>query len=338
MHKFASTDWQALMSGQVPVLFCTLTLSPEYWDDTRTAKKGVAAVQRWLASLDGFQGGMVRREYGTRRGALHYHLIVLGLPRLDVRELARIWSQAVAYRPALGNPEFLRVEVQRTETADHVARYLCKYVSKAAWEGAPARKGAPRGEGAARESSFPGQEAGRPLSKAQNATEQAGSPANIEDLERGDSHTGTRYWSFWGSWPFCEAETLDFSSLPGAADAGKAARIIATRARRLFRRWRVDLERVRITRELRSRSYDAGNGWHCPYETLSPGARRQADALISKAAQRHCKAFQRSKLGFLRTPGGFTLFLAPGMIDLMLVSSCERDYFLPFPGCANLPG
>lgn len=337
MHKFASTDWETLMRQQVPVLFCTLTLSPEYWDDTRTAKKGVAAVQRWLAAIDGFQGGMVRREYGTLRGCLHYHLIVLGLPRLDVRELARVWSQAVAYRPALGNPEFLRVEVQRTETADHVARYLCKYVSKAAWEGAAARKGAPTGEGAARESSLPTPEGCSPLSKAQNATEQAGSPANIDDLERGDSHTGTRYWSFWGSWPFCETETLDFSALPGSPDVGKAARTIATRARRLFRRWRIEVERVRITRELRLRSYHAGNGWHVPYDNLPPCARGEADALIAKAAQRHCKSFQRDKLRFLRSPGGFTLFLSPALIDQMLVSSLEREYFLPGPRCANLP-
>jgi hypothetical protein len=341
MHKFASTDWESLMRLQVPVLFLTLTLSPEYWDDTRTAKKGVAAVQRWLSSLDGFQGGMVRREYGAKRGCLHYHLIVLGLPRLDVHELRRLWSRAVAYRPALGKPEFLRVDVERTETADHVARYLCKYVSKAAWEGAARRvEGTPRKEG--RDHAAGAEPPASPegvvaLSKAQNSTQEAGTPANIDEWERGDSHTGTRYWSFWGSWPFCETEILDFSALPGASDAGKMARKIATRARRLFRRWRVELERVRIVRELRLRSYHAGAGWHVPYDHLPPCARGEADALISKAAERHCKAFQRSKLRFLRAGGGFTLFLSPAMIDAMLYSSAERQVFTPGPRVANLP-
>jgi hypothetical protein len=347
MQKFASTDWEALMRANVPVLFLTLTLSPEYWDDTRTAKKGVAAVQRWLSDLDGFQGGMVRREYGSKRGAMHYHLITLGLARLDVQQLRRLWSQAVEYRPALGKPEFLRVDVERTETADHVARYLCKYVSKAAWEGA-ARRGVCPGtelaEGAGTQA--PAEVSCTPesggeclaLSKAQNSTEGAQSPGNIEEMERGDTHTGTRYWSFWGSWPFCEMEFLDFSALPGAADAGKLARKIGTRARRLFRRWRVELERSKVVRELRSQSYPAGNGWHSPYANLGPCARKQADIQISKLADKHCKAFQRGKLRFLRAGGGFTLFLSPTLIDAMLYSSASRDVFMPGVGVANLPG
>lgn len=290
MERFAATDWQALMDAGVPVLFLTLTLTPEYWGELRVCKKAVAAIERWLATLPGFQGGMVRREYGTKRGALHYHLIVLGLSRVDAGELRARWSRAVRYSPALDKPQFLRVDVDRAESIERVCKYLCKYVSKAAWEGAIRDGGPPVSTGDT------GTDSPLALSKAQIATEEA-------DANLSDSHTGTRYWSFFGPWPMADEQVLPVPD-------GLTPRQYAARVRRTFRKWRVTAERAAIRKRMGLESYEAeiaANSWvSCGMRAsvLNKG-RAAVEVEVSKFAKRQ---------GWLKSGGGFVLFLSPAMM------------------------
>lgn len=301
MERFAATDWARLMASGTPVLFLTLTLTPEYWGELRVCKKAVAAIERWLSGLPGFQGGMVRREYGSKRGALHYHLIVLGLSRVDAQELRARWSRAVRYVPALDRPQFLRVDVERAESIERVCKYLCKYVSKAAWEGA-IRDGGPTAL-----AGDTGAELPLALSNAQISTEHG-------ETNLSDSHTGTRYWSFFGPWPMAEAQLLP---LPD----GLTARQYAARVRRIFRRWRVSVERDAIRKRI-----TVGGGTARDLQNnqfLNESMREALLREISRVVAVESKRFERTKLRWLRSGGGFKLFLSPAMMDKLVNNATD---------------
>lgn len=330
MEKFATTDWRTLVQSGTPVLFCTLTLTPEYWDQLKVCKRGLARLQRWLLTLPGFQGGMVRKEYGAKRGALHYHLILLGLSKLDLDQLRQRWSDAMRYQPAEGAPRYLRVDVQKAESSERVCKYLCKYVAKAAWEGAAAREGSPvRGEGPARGGALRTLESAVTLSKAQIATRGEETTANIEHSSDADTHTGTRYWSFFGDWPFSESEVIPLEAST-VEPPDILARKLAARVRRLFRKWRAAVEYTSTFSSL-AHNCSLGGGDRRPLSEIPEPYRAEFHRSIVAEAQKTKATFRRKKLRWCRTAGGFALFLSPTMIESCLYSAFSCDVRLDTP-------
>lgn len=134
MQKFASTDWEALVQAGTPIIFMTLTTSREYWTDELRVYKGMRKMERWLKTLDGFQAAIVRKERGSKSGMLHYHIVILGVQDVKEKLVRQKWSTFLEYSGTRKGG--LECDVQRTETAQRVCKYLCKYLSKVAYEGA----------------------------------------------------------------------------------------------------------------------------------------------------------------------------------------------------------
>lgn len=231
MAAFASLDYQALADAKVPLWFVTLTTPESYWDDY----KGVyRALRRFRDTLhyeqtpQGYLGAFVRREIGSKRGMLHYHLVVIG-GKLDLKDVMLLWSRS------LRSDVCVRVDVQSLETPDRVARYLSKYVAKVGYEGKERVKAAdasasPEPEASAAE--------GASLSEAHNV-----------GTGDGSAYTGGRWWYIWGkdTLPWAEVVTV----------LGDQAKVIAKHFKRIFRKWLVEKA---IKREVAQANASIGRG------------------------------------------------------------------------------
>lgn len=178
MHKFAGVDWQGADERGLHCLFITLTMPPRYWQALDVVKRALAAFRRRLFRKYGATGAFVKREYGAKRGALHYHLLLLGhIDFIDADWLREAWTRAFARGLMPPEPgQLFRVDIEKPKSAQHVARYLAKYVAKVGYEGAPAARGG-------------GAPPDLALSKGHNRP-------NDSHAERG-VESGTRFWYIW---------------------------------------------------------------------------------------------------------------------------------------------
>jgi len=308
MRKLACTDWRLLVARGTPLLFLTLTSTPEYWGNTRRLKKGLAAVERWLYT-QGVYAFTWKREIGELRGMEHYHLLTLGAATLDAVELARVWSKALRYEPA-GRPEqYLRVDVKQAETPEIAARYLCKYVSKMVWEGSRAAGGcAPRG---ARDCH---------LFKSQNSTELEKVPQNGPE----NSHTGTRWWGFSSSWPFADAVVFPFHELK-ATDSQLTLHKFVARVRRMFRKWRISVERRSLERKLRKSFTHGSSKGEDAISRFDGEFRAFIERRLVEEAARQLAKFKRRGLAWARGPAGFALMMDPNLLSQMMVAAIAQE-------------
>lgn len=222
MAKFASLDYAAMSAASVPLWFVTLTTPECFWNDVRFVYKSLRRFRdalEYSETPNGYLGAFVRRELGSKRGMLHYHLVIVGgdMKRFPVGDT---WARSLRHEGKV------RVDVQPLETAEKVAKYLSKYCSKVGYEGKE-RPSADPCVGACEGASGAAEDA--PLSKAHTV----GNPQ--------DAYTGQRWWSVWGE------ETLPWGEV--VTILGDQAKEISKSLRRIFRRWRVQKEVQRIDRQ-----------------------------------------------------------------------------------------
>jgi len=222
MCKFASLDWNRLACEETPIWFITLTTPIEYWDSQLEVYRGLRRFADCLQYRFGHEehfGAFVRQERGSKRGMLHYHIVLIGASECNTsrfRHWVRVnWTRALRYEGGL-----VRVDVQPVDNAQRVGKYLSKYCVKVGYEGAgPAGSDAsdPAGAGAGSET----------LSKAHNVGN--------------GGYTGGRSWYVWGSasLPWAEVELIVDDSVA-----------LAKRVRRIFRRWLVSKVQERNRRLL----------------------------------------------------------------------------------------
>ena len=141
MLKCAALDWTRIVEERIPVRFITLSIPEELWTRGRFCFRGLDKFRRWIEGIRGFQGAIVRRELGEKRGAVHYHLMVFGVPFPECRnvrsEVARKWTDCLdaADFPGVkrnGGWVVTDIEVANEES---ISKYLTKYCCKAAYEG-----------------------------------------------------------------------------------------------------------------------------------------------------------------------------------------------------------
>lgn len=232
MGKFASLDFEYLASRSIPIHFLTLTTPVEYWSQGREVYK---ALRRFRDRLEycygskGYLGAFVRREYGGKRGMLHYHPIVIGCESLPHAWVESTWSECLRYDGKV------RVDVQRPESAERVAKYLCKYVSKVGYEG---KLEGPKAPAEVCVAGSAGALGAAPLSKAHNVGNE------------GQGYTGGRWWYIWGKDTLPWGESIIF--------VGEFGKAIAKRVRRIFRRWLVEQTRSRLRRSAELLVMDIG--------------------------------------------------------------------------------
>jgi len=213
MLRFASLDWAAIAASGVLVWFATLTTPMEYWGDPQHVYLSLRRFRRcFLRDHPEVSGVFVRRELGAKRGMLHYHLVIIGGEGLKGSYIQRLWTTC------LGHTSPVRVDIQVARNGQELSRYLAKYCSKAAWEGAER----------ARQGSGGADTAARALSNAHNGT--------------GDRN-GARWWYVWGNDTLPWAEQFEAVGVEAAA--------LAKRIRRIFRRWQVSVVAKRVDKHMK---------------------------------------------------------------------------------------
>ncbi len=114
------------------LLFITLTYPREY----------PGAWQVWKRQLDTFikrarrkfpRWASVWKLEPQKRGAPHYHLLVVGLTYIAAHWLRRSWTAIL--RADVPNPGFARVQVERARSHRGVVSYAAKYTAK--WQALP---------------------------------------------------------------------------------------------------------------------------------------------------------------------------------------------------------
>ena len=218
-RRMACLDWEDMAARGVPVLFITLTTPEEYW--TRELDVYLA-LRRFHDRLDysysdTVVGAFVRRERGAKRGMLHYHLMVFGERYISANWLRESWAKS------LGHAGKVRVDVDRAYTSREVCKYLSKYMSKAAYEGAPAEVSSAREDSA----------------RAESSSAESLALSELHTVGEGSSpvYTGQRPWTVWNEKRLSWGEELHVE--------GDAARMVAAKMRRILHRWQVDKARAR---------------------------------------------------------------------------------------------
>ena len=269
MQVFASVNWAAVAAAESPILFLTLTTSPEYWARPRFVRR---ALRRFHDAFNAYQGGLVcafvRKERGRKNGMLHYHLITIGV---EYCEAFREWLEATWAR-CLESERVIRVDVQTVHTPGRVMKYLAKYCSKAAYEGREAPEGMGEcfevdADGVCTDAAAPSHSSavGSEVAAASSLTVCGGDSAVSSALSKvhtGDSDAGGgRWWSVWGAegLPWCEKEIYH----------GDDAHKVAVRIRRIFRRWLQQKRREALKKK---------------YPFLSDGQLRQAEVVYRREA------------------------------------------------------
>lgn len=178
MRLCACFDWTRIIEESIPFYFVTLTIPEELWQEGRRCFAALDKFRRYLSSKPLFRWAVVRRELGEKRGAVHYHLLVFGLPMQEARnaqcEVADKWTEflgAAAFPGVMRNNGRVVVDIEKAND-ENVAEYLTKYCTKAAYAG--------------RERP----EAGARAVVAPLVAARAGSWS--------ETHNGHRWWYMWG--------------------------------------------------------------------------------------------------------------------------------------------
>jgi hypothetical protein len=116
---------QLRTTSVVRALFVTLTYPPIY--DAANAKRDREVFLKRLLRKYPQVAGVWRME-AQKRGAPHYHLILMGVNFIPKEWLARVWYEVVGS----GNPAHLKAgtQVRRVKNYQHAVYYVAKYLSK----------------------------------------------------------------------------------------------------------------------------------------------------------------------------------------------------------------
>jgi hypothetical protein len=211
---FASIDYDTLAADKTPILFVALTTPREYWSrHTHLA----ASLERFFDRLEYSFGGILglrfaiwRKEAGRKSGAIHFHLVVFGVPYLPAELLRTWWKESLQDTQA----RTIRVHVEPVETPERVARYLGKYCAKVAYDGKEAEVS----------TSIAPDEGGA------GDVETSADPLSLSKAHilENDSSTG-RWWGIRGRANVPWGTVLTFE--------GDFAKALAKRVRRIFRKW-----------------------------------------------------------------------------------------------------
>ena len=288
MRVFAQVDLDKCQAAGVPLLFVTLTTTPDYWNRPGFVKQALRRLERQARRDfgDDFKGFIWKRELGEKRGMLHYHLVMFGpfLPELELRQwLAIHWTRA------LRSPVVLRVDVDEIRSADRIARYVAKYVAKAAYAGRRASADAATTESAAASTARP---ADAPLSKAHKCT---------------NCKNPSKTWGRW--WGVVGRDRIPWAPLEFLDEDETTQRALMLRFRRFARGWLKAQRKKAAENKLRNSEL---------WPMLTGGGVSRVDRLRCVAEVRGkagaCRGFDRS----LRRGGvGFTLFASTGLQDAL---------------------
>ena len=230
VEKSLTLDWDVISNDYV-VRFVTLTTPEEYWHRLPFVYRCLDRMRR-LFEDRGASGAFVRKEYGEKRGMLHYHFLVF-IPRglaggwwPENSKLPEGWIGA-AWRKALGFAERVRVESEKPENWECVKKYVTKYCSKAAYE-------------QIKEPFIPDTELAKcdgvkgSLSKSHNANKQ-------QEMPDKSGHNGNRHWYIWGSkrlpWAVKTVVTLGRNGINGTYKIKRVFRkVIKVRLQRAYMR------------------------------------------------------------------------------------------------------
>lgn len=103
------------------VVFLTLTFHGD-----PTVSQSNAAFKRfrsWLSYSYPNVAAIWRRETQPKRGAIHFHLLLFGLPFIDQRALQAIWTRCTREDRSI-------VHITLIKSRTHAMRYVSKYVAK----------------------------------------------------------------------------------------------------------------------------------------------------------------------------------------------------------------
>lgn len=125
LRTFAQCDANALSRS----LFVTLTYPREFPLEPTTLKHHFDAFSKRLRRTFPRSSAIWKLEY-QKRGAPHYHLVVMGVPFLARQWLSRAWAEVVG----TGDERHLRAgtQVARCFSARKAVTYAAKYVAKVA--------------------------------------------------------------------------------------------------------------------------------------------------------------------------------------------------------------
>jgi hypothetical protein len=127
MYYLSIVDWNFIYIFFGAVYWCTLTTTVQYWDDEETVFVAFDKLWKRIARRYPEAGCFIKKEYGARRGMLHYHLILFGIPdkseRVVHRWLLTHWQQCLSNEVKI-------VDVQRVESLPELVKYVCKYAGK----------------------------------------------------------------------------------------------------------------------------------------------------------------------------------------------------------------
>lgn len=188
IEKSLTLDW-SYISEECVTRFVTLTTPIEYWNQGAFVYFCMAKMRR-LFERWGALGAMVRKEYGEKRGMLHYHMLLI-IPKVNAGgwwpENPRLAEGRIgaAWREALGYSQRVRVESEIPQNEECIKHYVTKYCSKVAYEKVEQEPALPEHE----EPSVDGE--GGFLSKSHNGT------TDTQSIEKW-GHNGNRHWYIWG--------------------------------------------------------------------------------------------------------------------------------------------
>ena len=150
MRTFNLIDWEALIEqdSRSNCSFLTLSLPQYYWTrEERVCKALDLFHKRMIRTLPGYLFCIGRLEFGIKRGAPHFHLVVVG-SHLDEKEFftwaRENWTECLGYgsecpkvRKKNGQlQDYVRVEVSEVRSIERVRKYISKYTSKVGYDGA----------------------------------------------------------------------------------------------------------------------------------------------------------------------------------------------------------
>lgn len=298
---FAGLDWGHYARSGTPYKHLTLSTGPEFWGQELHVYQSFKRFVRWLKRQDGYEGHIVRREVGSRKGMLHFHVLVFGPSWIPAGEIRAQW------RKALRAERVQRIHIEDVP-GERVSRYLSKYVAKAAYAKAESQRPAPTDDGGDYFGEINPTVVGaagvvgdaRPLSLSEwhNRTEgsvagASGASADVNALgfaRSSEGFTGRRWWYYGGV--VRRAERVFLRSVD--------ARTIAAHVRRIYRK----VLRARVLRRVLSR----GGSW--------------------ERARREVKTWERSRQGGFWFRGlagrGFALMASPELLSKCVQSAISR--------------
>jgi hypothetical protein len=128
---------QLRVTSVIRALFLTLTY-PAKFPDGKRAKRDLDVFLKRLARAYPEVAGIWRIE-AQKRGAPHFHLVLLGVEHIPHGWVAKAWYEVVAS----GDARHLQAgtEVRRVKSYQHAVHYVSKYLSKEAAAGGGADDG-----------------------------------------------------------------------------------------------------------------------------------------------------------------------------------------------------